>query len=192
MDINSVTKTERKYWEEIEGLGGCIWQIRHDLSHGHLSDTDGGITKELLEFQTALDQLVAEVCDKFGVIHPKDYPKVGPDQKMPLPPKGKVYYWNWYNKNKKQYYKEIYGGMICSACPFSKGLKSMIFSGGSVPCKAINGWLRGLRKPHECGMVSYRDWNTEKLHEEIVKKGGDKSLLKFQQKEQELKEKVNS
>ena len=45
----------------------------------------------------------------------------------------------------------------------------------------------GLRKPYECGMVSYGDWSTDKLHEEIVKKGGDKSLVKFQQKEQELK-----
>lgn len=189
MELIKQPETEVEYWEAIEGLGGYIWSTNHGLCHGHIEDKDGEVAKSIDEARGISERLVTELGEKFGVIHPKDCPRVEPGQQAPPPPDGKVYYWDWYKRMKEACYRKDYDGIICSACPLSEGLERMIALGGVIPCGVFRGMMYRLSVPYQCGMLRLDDWNQQKLYDEITKKGGSDALTQFQKKEQELKDK---
>ena len=187
MEITKQPITEVDYWEVIEGLGGFIWSTNHGVHHGHIYDPHGEVSKEIEEAGQLSVRFLAEACEKFGIISPSDYPKVEQGQTLPLAPEGKIYYWDWYKKMKNDWYQRDYDDIICSACPLSEGVQRMIDLGGVVPCSVFRGMIYHLHAPYKCGMLT--DWKKEELYEEILKNSNEETLLKFQNKEKELKEK---
>lgn len=185
MQLKKQPETELEYWEAIEGLGGFIWSMNHDLADGRMEDSTGGIARDVNDAQTISDRLVRELGEKFGVIHPADCPKVPFGQTSPPAPEGKTYYWDWYQRMKRESYRAEYAKLICSACPFSEGVEQMIRLGGSIPCGVFRGAMYRLAAPHVCGMT--RDWDQAKLHGEILVRHGAEALAAFQRKEAELK-----
>ena len=190
MELKKHPAAESEYWEVIESLGGFIWSISHAMSHGNIDDKDGEVTKDIVEARKTQECLLTEICQKFGVIAPKDCPKTEAERTSVPAPEGKIYYWDWYKKMKEDSYLKDYEAMICSACPFSGGLQEMIDCGGSVPCNAFSGIMNRLSIPYECGML-YDHWRREDLYKKIVQKSGEEILLKFQAKEKELEERFS-
>ena len=188
MKLTKQPQTEVEYWEAIEWLGGYIWSTNHGLRHGHIEDKVGEVAKSIEDARKISERLVVELGEKFGVIHPRDCPRVGPGQPVPPPPDGKVYYRDWYNRMKESCYREDYEGIICSACPFSEGLQPMISLGGVVPCGIFQGRLYKLIAPYKCGMLGMVGWNTEKLYVEIIMEAGRNALMQFQKKEKEIRD----
>lgn len=188
MELSKQPVTEMDYWKIIEGLGGLIWGISHDLGHDNIAqNNEMEVINERNDAIKITKKLVLELSEKFGVILPEDYPKVKLGETLPPVPEGKIYYRDWYEKRRKDFYTEEYGKIICSACPLSNGLDKMISLGGTIPCGAIRGWINNLQAPYECGMLS--TWSKEELYYEIEKKAGKRILSKFQKRELELEKK---
>ena len=186
MQLTKQPETEVEYWEAIEGLGGFIWATEHDMGHGRILDTDGSVRREIAEARQISQRLVNELTNKFGVINPSDRAGIKPGQPVPPAPEGKTYYWDWYKKMKLQVYSKDYEAMICSACPFSRGLQYMVDLGGHVPCDIFPGVLYRLVPPHRCRMLDEVECGAVGLHTKIVEKVGMEGLKKFLKKEEEL------
>jgi hypothetical protein len=194
LKLKKQPETELEYFEVIEGLGGFSWRMNHDLADGRIEDPDGKIGAGINEIQALLEQLVSEVCEKFGVIHPKDCPKrsikdIQNDVPVPPAPEGKKYYWDWYEKQKRESYSKEYGGLICSACPFSEGLERMMTLGGQIPCGEFRGSIYHLSAPYRCEMLENRwgdGWTQEYLFERIRREHGEEALERFRTKLQAL------
>lgn len=191
IELKKHPETEQEYWETIEGLGGMSWSLNHDLADGRIDDPKGEVSQSITDLQGLLETLVGEVCEKFGVIHPKDCPQrsigdIANDVPVPLAPEGKKYYWDWYHEQKQASYGKDYEGMICSACPFSEGLEKMMALGGQVPCSEFRGALYRLDAPHKCGMISWPGdgWTEEYLYQRIQQEHGDEALERFKTKAQ--------
>ena len=182
-------ETELEYWEIIDCLGGFIWQMNHSLAHGRIVDQDGSIKKEVDRARELSDRLVAELGEKFGVIHPKDCPRGENGQDPPPAPDGQVHYWDWYKRMKAEVYQREYDAIICSACPFSEGVGQMISLGGAIPCGVWPGSLYKLSAPHICSMVKHHvcDWTEETLFSEILAKHGETALAIFKAKLEKLR-----
>lgn len=190
MELRKQPETEMEYWMAIEGLGGFVWRMNHDLGDGRIDDPNGAIKKSAQETQTRLEGLAAELSKKFGIILPKDCPQKKFGEKLPPPPKGKRYYWKWYDQMKEEYYRVEYAKMICSACPLSEGVKRMTIFGGIVPCKPFPGAAYRLAAPHKCTMLGPKvsgGWDEKILRENIIKKGGEAAYVAFKIKEAGLK-----
>lgn len=190
MELVKQPETEVEYWEVIEALGGYIWHTNHELGHGRMEPSDE-IEKSLQSAGQLSERLVAEIGEKFGVIHPKDCLKVEFGQTPPPAPDGKKYYWDWYKQMKQEIYRKEYEGLICSACPLSDGLERMVALGGVIPCGVWRGMIYRLRVPYQCAMTDHLgNWSETKLHEEIVKKAGWTAMEQFQRKEDKLRDKL--
>jgi hypothetical protein len=189
MELKREPKTEVEYWEIIEALGGMIWRTKHNMADGRVEDPNGNLAKEIEVAEQISQRLITKLGEKFGVIHPKDCPKIDSGQAVPPPPDGKIYYWDWYKKMKKVIYSKDYEEMICSACPFSEGLQRMMDLGGVIPCKVFHGMMYRLRQPYECGMLRSDGWDKKRLNAEIVKKAGKETLVQFLKKEECLRNK---
>ena len=190
MELKKQPITESDYWEVIEGLGGFIWNTNHGLAHDHIEESaEREVSKEILEAGELSGRLLSEISEKFGIIRPVDYPKINHGETLPPAPEGKTYYWDWYKKMKEVHYLKDYEAIICSACPFSDGLKEMISLGGVVPCGIFSGMVYHLPAPFECVMLYSKDWSREELYSKILEKSDEQVLLGFKNKEKELKEK---
>ena len=95
MELKKWPETELEYWKTIESLGGFIWRMNHDAADGRFEMTSG-IERNLMDAQKIMEQLVSGLFVPFGVVHPKDCPKMGYGQELPEPPPGFVWYWVWY------------------------------------------------------------------------------------------------
>jgi len=167
------------------------WRLNHDLSDGRINDPKGEVSQSITYCQVLLETLVGEVCEKFGVIHPKDCPKrsfedIRDDVPVPPAPEGKIYYWDWYEKWKRESYSKEYEGLICSACPFSEGLERMMALGGPIPCGKWSGSLYHLHAPYICGLITYQDWTESQLYVAILTEHGIEALEAFRAKLKEL------
>lgn len=85
---------------------------------------------------------------------------------------------------KKLFYEINYEKIICSACPFSTGVKNMA---GTIPCGKINGMIYRLQPPYKCGMLEFGQWTEEELYKEIRKKGGEAAITRFKIKQAGIK-----
>ena len=185
MKLYKQPETEMEYWEAIEGLGGFIWRMNHDLADGRIKDPSGDVAEDVNDSRIISNRLVVELGEKFGVIHPVDCPKISLGQTPHTAPEGKTYYWDWYKRMKGESYRVEYAKLICSACPFSAGVEQMMRLGGVIPCGVFSGVMYRLDAPHICGMT--RDWGQTKLYDEIRARHGAEALATFQRKEAELK-----
>jgi hypothetical protein len=154
-------ETELEYFELIEHLGGMQWSLNHNLADGRIEDPDGGVAKDIMTLQDLLNNLVQELSEKFGVIHPNDCPKRTMEEilkSVPVPPapEGKIYYWDWYEKQKKVSYQNEYDNTICSACPYSEGVDRMMQL-GQVPCGLFHGSLYHLSANYLCAIMEEED-----------------------------------
>lgn len=97
--FDKLPENEQEYWAMIEYIGGIIWRTKHDwFDQRHwVSDND---FQEAMKLQEVQEKLVAEVCEKYNVIHLKDQPQVAFGEELPPAPIGKTYYWDWYSKQK--------------------------------------------------------------------------------------------
>jgi len=186
MELTKQPETEMEYWDTIESLGGFAWQMNHDLADGRITDPKGGIAKDIVDARKISDRLVTELGEKFGVIHPKDCPRVESGQEKPPAPEGKIYYWDWYHKMKTESYQREYEGIICSACPFSEGVERMIATSGRIPCRLFQGSMSRLRAPHVCGMISWGGLTEEQLFLQIRTEKGEDALVAFKAKMEKL------
>ena len=185
MELEKQPQTEMEYWAAIESLGGFIWQMGHDLSHGRIEDPKGSVSNEIGEAREIQKKLVTEIYEKFGVIDPQTEGSPGRsiDGNYPPAPEGKQWYWAWYYKMKEVFIRAENEKIICSACPlFDSG--NMSTSG--IACKVFPGSLYQLIPPHQCAMIDCNIWTRKKLISEISKKGGIKAVIAFGKKEQEL------
>lgn len=125
-----VNENEFALWSSIEGLGGAIWSMSHyDADHGPCP----GVSKALEEMQADIEKLVREACDSFNVIHPRDYPECGDDGKLPSPPDGYRYYWDWYQEMKDEYHKrrdEFHRRMVDETKGCDGGIRDGVHSDG--------------------------------------------------------------
>jgi len=188
MELTKQPETELEYWVAIEELGGFVWRMNHDLGDGRIEDPTGKIDQAIASAREISERLVTELS-RFGVIHPKDCPEVPLGQKPPPAPEGKIYHWDWYKKMKTESYQRAYDGIICSACPFSKGVEHMIALGGVIPCSVFHGMLYRLRAPHACGMIDgrFNFWTEAMLSKRIRhRKNGKAILAAFRAKRAEL------
>jgi hypothetical protein len=186
MELVKEPQTEMEYWEAIEGLGGISFSLNHDLADGRIDDKDGGMAKTIADASELSERLVSGL-KKFGIIHPKDCPKMKMGEKKPKPPKGKKYYWDWYEKMKEAYYKAENEKIICSACPFGRKLHKKGACNHYIPCDVFSGMIYSLSIPFECVMVGNKLWDYQKLCDEILKKEGQAGLIRFKIKEAGLK-----
>ncbi len=183
-------QTEQEYWEAIEGFGGIVWGLNHDLADERIEDNTGAVAKDVAKMQKTLERLAKEACEKFGIVHPQDYPKdYHPGQELPPLPEGKrIHYWDWYRSMRNAYFLKEYNSLICSACPLSEGSEKFISLGGTIPCSVFHGVIYKLVTPFACAMTnSSKDWSRERLLNEIHAKGGHNGLAVFLEKETQLK-----
>jgi len=150
-------QTELEYWRTIDTLSEIIWRMNHVLGRDRNEDCRE-IKTSISKLSQELERFVFELDEKFGVIYPKN---VNPHEKIP---EAKIRYRNWCEKMNKIAHEEDYGKMICSVCPFSKGVEEMY---KNVSCGVVRerAWLSN---PYTCGML--RIWSEKELHENIQKK----------------------
>lgn len=188
MELTRQPETELEYWAVIEDLGGFTWSINHDIGHGRIKSSPE-IARDLLDARNIQELLVSELFVKFGVVHLKDCPRVKFDEKMPEAPSGMKWYWDWYNEMKRKAYELEYNGIICSACPFSKGVEEMIGLGGKIPCGIFKGMLYRLSAPHICAIcegICGTKWSVDQFYSKILNEHGQKALDAFKVKKEEL------
>lgn len=75
-------------WLTIEGLGGFVWRMNHDLADGRIESTPG-IEKDLITMQEQIEYAVSQL-ERFGIKNPK-----GEDKEV------RDAYWEWYQTWKK-------------------------------------------------------------------------------------------
>jgi len=90
---------EHTTWARIEELGGTIWFLEHEMADGRL-DSSPEIISKLSEMRDEINAAVSDACDRFHIIHPRDYPERGSNGELPPAPDGYEYYWDWYNRMK--------------------------------------------------------------------------------------------
>lgn len=184
MKLEKEPETEAEYWLTIDALGEYTWRMNHDLGDGRIKDPDCSVAQSISDGEKILERLVSEVCQKFGVIHPKDTPKTEPGKERSPAPESKIYYHDWYDKMLSIAYKSAYQNIICSACPFSEGAGSLR---GRIPCSVFPGMAYRLKAPHICVMLEWgKHWTRERLYKEILAKTDGKTLQAFKDKEREL------
>ncbi|MBT6691299.1 hypothetical protein HOB10_03135 [Candidatus Parcubacteria bacterium] len=168
-EILEKVETELQYWEIIESIGGFVWRMNHDMGHGRIEDKDGQVSGDVAFMQRVIEKLVTGLFEKYGVIHPKNCPKVEFGETPPAAPEGTTYYWDWYDLMKQESYSQEYNGMICAACPYSKGLDYFKALGGNIPCGLFPGSCFRLRTPFACCMIG-EDRRFEYTMEEFLDK----------------------
>lgn len=156
-EIIAKLETEQEFWEAIEEMGGFLWRMNHDLADGRIEES-GGISQDLVNIAEVQKSVVAEMCKRFNVVPREEEPKRDIGEELPAPPKGKVWYWQWYGRVKKKVLGAEYDTFICSKCPYSRGRKSYIASGGGLShCDGacISGSSQGLE--YTCAVIRHHD-----------------------------------
>ncbi len=188
--LNKFPETENEFFGVIEGLGGVAYFERRLVNKGEIPHNHK--TNKFISNLSAVQHFVAEkLYEKYNVISPQESPKRGDENAQPAP-EGKIYYWDWYEKTKLSYYKEQHDNIICSGCVFSGGEKQMAHSGGGIPCNRINGSMNTLWFRFECDFEKENNhfFPNETLFEALEKKGGEKAIIAYETKKDELR-KIN-
>jgi hypothetical protein len=110
MKLTRWPETELEYWLTIETLGSFLWRISNDSADACIQSASEK-EKELKEAQQTMEKLVSELS-RFGVIHPKECPTVQFSKEKPEAFKGRLWYWEWYNKMKESHAIEKFEGEI--------------------------------------------------------------------------------
>ncbi len=123
-------ETEDEFWNYIEALGGITWQIEHDHADGRPSFA--GDISGVAKLRKQQEDLVAEACERFNIIHPHNPPDAIPEGATP--------YWDWYKGMKTNILGEEYDQIVCSSCAFVESKAQHISRGGGhVPCSIFPG-----------------------------------------------------
>lgn len=100
------TKTEIDYCMMIELLSFEVTIRSYDIISNRISDKSGTFRKKTTKMWKDRNKLFYIIYKKFGVISPKDCPEMRTGEEYPSPPRGKIYYWEWYKKIKEKVQKE--------------------------------------------------------------------------------------
>lgn len=147
--------SELDYWSAIETIGSYRHSTEHGFMKGHLDKERNGSSVLFSSARAYLQQkqLVAELWEKFGIVAPKDCPQLSIEERMvgkklPDPPWGMRWYWNWYEEMKDLNACIQHESEVCSACPYSEG------PGGSwIRCSLWRGMLYRLNGKDTCAMI---------------------------------------
>lgn len=174
--------TEDGIWQVIEVLGGIIWRNEHDSADGRIT-----LTEKDLTFMTAgrfvQRKLVEKLKNKYNVIPPDECPQREFGKKVPPAPKGKMYYWDWYDAMNKEYFTNEYKNMICYGCALHES-EPVERLRGHIPCSVFPGVMYQLSSPIQCGMTDKRFsgfWTEQELLSKIKEVGGEDSVKRFKQ-----------
>jgi hypothetical protein len=178
--------TELYLWEAITNLVNIINNLKADLTKIQIKDSEAKLKLDIKEAQELLNTLTDQVCQRFNVIHPDNCPKIEPGQKLPPPPEGKTWFWDWSERMKDIFCEMHYEKLICSACPFCLGLEEMKKRNGVHPCALFPGTLLNTELPYLCGLIAYGDWDERQLFQQISIQHGEEALQKFLAKLDEL------
>lgn len=145
-------QTEMEYWKLIDFLE-CESQLMWlNYTRGNMRWPKEKILKHLANTDKRLSELLREIGDKFGVIPPRESPKGVREGSSDIPPapEGKIYYWDWHQKMEQECYEAEYEGLICSACPYSKGFGEFVFMAGRIQCKLSRDSFKKLVYSFSC------------------------------------------
>ncbi len=191
MKLEKQPKTAVEYWEAIEYFGGKQCWTDHDLADGRTSDPDGRLPVAYMSESEIQNKLVWEVCKKFGIIHPKDMSKTEFGKMLPKPPKGEIYYWDWYGIMQNVLLRKKFNETICSACPFCRHVPN-----GSIPCELFRGigTLYHLSNPTACVIMNERQslMTQSEFEKKVRRMHGKKALWQFQRKYRKMMEETDS
>ena len=177
-------ETEWEYFLAVEELGYYLQSTRHGLSRDHISDPDGKVAESLLAAQVLQTSLGQELSEKFGVILPRDCPQVAANEEMPPAPAGKIYYKDWYDKQRTELLRLEFEDCLCSACPFTHGVTGMR---SEQLCKKDRRDIRFGPRRHACPLTTFSPlFTAEELEKKILRKAGKKGLARFQAKQETI------
>lgn len=157
------------------------------LAHDQIKDESGGVATDVVSAVDIQTQLVRELREKFRVFDPRIEPDY--DHENPPPtPEGMTSYWDWYERMKNEWFQKAYDAIICSACPFSEGMKRMRDL-GHIPCGTVRGSIYHLPHPSKCGMTHVvSNWTHEELYVNVLEEAGVEGLRALIAKELELED----
>jgi hypothetical protein len=119
-------KTELDYWLAIESLGEIAYSTRRLIARGDIEDSDGSSTNDVEDALTAQARFVDQIVEKFGVILPTCHRPSEQEIDDMEAPEGQVHYWAWYRRQEREWSLSVYSPLLCSVCPFSRGLEVFI------------------------------------------------------------------
>lgn len=180
MELTKEPVTELEHWEIIEGLGGFIWNMEHDIFNKRIEPTEL-LLQEIKEAREIQQRIVNQACEKFNVVFPPQTPF---GKKAPPPPEGKTYYWPWYYKMKDISLRGQYEQMICSSCVFSRGVEEFLAM-SRIPCSLCPGLIR-LARDTDCYFVSFGKKTEEEMRERIRAEHGAEALRAYDEKKAKL------
>jgi hypothetical protein len=180
MKLEKPPETPNEYYETIEAASALGYRLERDLKRGAVEDPEGKVAAEISELRTITKRLIAEACEKFHLVHPSQCPETpdGEFNDRVKPPAGKTYYWVWQEAMRIAARRREYQGLICSACPYSKGVKRFIRF-GKIPCKAYQGVVRRLKAPDRCVLVDSKTTEQDFV-ERIAAEHGQSARKKFE------------
>lgn len=168
MELALTLETKLDYAREIYALKNNIDDTAINLHNDLIPDPGGKTSQDLKRKKERLFQLREETAS-FEVDAPLPSEKV-----------------TWLGRVRAVDYEEYYYSIVCSACRWSLGLE-FLAENGDIPCGAIRGSIRKLKKPYKCALVTFNRVKQKKLYSKISQEFGEKALQEFQEKEEELK-----
>jgi hypothetical protein len=88
--------TEDELWKTIEGAGATLSML-YNIDDGDFSEEDKAqIERDISHTSRIQEQAIEFACERFNLIHPKNYPETKPGQPHSPAPEGKTYYHDWY------------------------------------------------------------------------------------------------
>jgi hypothetical protein len=111
--------TEMEYYNTMEGLGGFIFRMSHEISRGHIKDSNNKVKKDIKDANKIQSKISKEIAEKFGVVFPEGRAPLQSVDDLPVLSESKEYYINWYFRMKKEEAEGWFKKTICFACPLS-------------------------------------------------------------------------
>ncbi|MFX1476700.1 MAG: hypothetical protein ACFFCI_01085 [Promethearchaeota archaeon] len=186
----------KRQFAYFEYLGGHIYYYNQNLAGKQINALNMIISQQFESASQRIEKIRQELCTNFGIVDLRDYPETDLWDPLPKPPFGKIYYLDWVKEIKKKYNKIAYKSLICSNCPYSKGVEGMYTD--IIPCGLINGVIYLLDKPYLCRFIDYdirrkdfldNKYPEKEFYEKIEKEHGKRALKKFTKKQRKLKRK---
>ncbi|MFX1476694.1 MAG: hypothetical protein ACFFCI_01055 [Promethearchaeota archaeon] len=187
----------KRQFAYFEYLGGHIYYYNQNLAGKQINELTMILNQQYESASQRIEKIRQNLCTNFGIVDIVNYPETDLWDPLPKPPFGKIYYLDWVKEIKKKYNKSAYKNLICSGCPYSKGVEWMN-TFNEVPCELVNGALYLLKKPYLCKFIDlyieqkdplFQQYPEKEFYEKIEKEHGKRALKRFTKKQRKLKRK---